>query len=75
MFGASEEEFTLGEKNALLQRIIEAVVPASNGAEIELRTDTVQRVFMNYEMPSHYYDGANSRLKRLLGFLPSSAYG
>jgi ectoine hydroxylase-related dioxygenase (phytanoyl-CoA dioxygenase family) len=31
--------------------------------------------FMNYEMPDHVYKGANSRLKRLLGFLPHGAYG
>jgi ectoine hydroxylase-related dioxygenase (phytanoyl-CoA dioxygenase family) len=31
--------------------------------------------FMNYQMPEHVYHGANDRLKRLLGFLPSGAYG
>ena len=31
--------------------------------------------FMNYVMPAHCYEGANPRLKRLLGFLPSGAYG
>lgn len=31
--------------------------------------------FMNYQMPSHCYEGADERLKRLLGFLPSGAYG
>ena len=31
--------------------------------------------FMNYQMPSHCYEGADPRLKRLLGFLPSGAYG
>ena len=31
--------------------------------------------FMNYQMPSHCYESANPRLKRLLGFLPSGAYG
>jgi ectoine hydroxylase-related dioxygenase (phytanoyl-CoA dioxygenase family) len=31
--------------------------------------------FMNYVMPAHCYEAANSRLKRLLGFLPSGAYG
>jgi ectoine hydroxylase-related dioxygenase (phytanoyl-CoA dioxygenase family) len=31
--------------------------------------------FMNYQMPAHCYENADSRLKRLLGFLPSGAYG
>ena len=31
--------------------------------------------FMNYEMPAHCYENASPRLKRLLGFLPSGAYG
>jgi len=31
--------------------------------------------FMNYQMPEHVYKDANPRLKRLLGFLPSGAYG
>lgn len=31
--------------------------------------------FMNYQMPEHVYAGAGARLKRLLGFLPSGAYG
>jgi ectoine hydroxylase-related dioxygenase (phytanoyl-CoA dioxygenase family) len=31
--------------------------------------------FMNYQMPAHCYENANPRLKRLLGFLPSGAYG
>lgn len=31
--------------------------------------------FMNYQMPPHCYENANPRLKRLLGFLPSGAYG
>jgi ectoine hydroxylase-related dioxygenase (phytanoyl-CoA dioxygenase family) len=31
--------------------------------------------FMNYQMPEQVYAGANDRLKRLLGFLPSGAYG
>jgi len=31
--------------------------------------------FMNYNMPEHVYKDANPRLKRLLGFLPSGAYG
>lgn len=31
--------------------------------------------FMNYQMPEHVYRDANPRLKRLLGFLPSGAYG
>ena len=31
--------------------------------------------FMNYVMPQHVYEDANPRLKRLLGFLPSGAYG
>jgi hypothetical protein len=31
--------------------------------------------FMNYQMPEHCYAGANARKKRLLGFLPSGAYG
>ncbi|MCL1465827.1 phytanoyl-CoA dioxygenase family protein [Argonema galeatum] len=31
--------------------------------------------FMNYQMPSHCYEGASSRLKQLLGFLPNGAYG
>ena len=31
--------------------------------------------FMNYVMPEHVYRDANPRLKRLLGFLPSGAYG
>jgi ectoine hydroxylase-related dioxygenase (phytanoyl-CoA dioxygenase family) len=31
--------------------------------------------FMNYQMPEHVHADANPRLKRLLGFLPSGAYG
>jgi ectoine hydroxylase-related dioxygenase (phytanoyl-CoA dioxygenase family) len=31
--------------------------------------------FMNYVMPAHCYEDASPRLKRLLGFLPSGAYG
>lgn len=31
--------------------------------------------FMNYQMPSHCYEGAEPRLKQLLGFLPNGAYG
>ena len=31
--------------------------------------------FMNYQMPEHIYANASPRLKRLLGFLPSGAYG
>lgn len=31
--------------------------------------------FMNYRMPAHCYENADPRLKRLLGFLPSGAYG
>lgn len=31
--------------------------------------------FMNYAMPEHVYKDANPRLKRLLGFKPSGAYG
>ena len=31
--------------------------------------------FMNYQMPAHCYENANPRLKRLLGFLPTGAYG
>lgn len=31
--------------------------------------------FMGYVMPAHCYEDANPRLKRLLGFLPSGAYG
>jgi ectoine hydroxylase-related dioxygenase (phytanoyl-CoA dioxygenase family) len=31
--------------------------------------------FMNYQMPEHVYAGANPRLKRLLGFLPTGNYG
>ena len=31
--------------------------------------------FMNYQMPEHCYADASPRLKRLLGFLPSGAYG
>lgn len=31
--------------------------------------------FMNYNMPTHCYEHATPRLKRLLGFLPSGAYG
>jgi hypothetical protein len=31
--------------------------------------------FMNYVMPEHCYRDASPRLKRLLGFLPSGAYG
>lgn len=31
--------------------------------------------FMNYQMPSHCYEGASPRLKQLLGFLPHGAYG
>jgi ectoine hydroxylase-related dioxygenase (phytanoyl-CoA dioxygenase family) len=30
--------------------------------------------FINYQMPSHCYENAEPRLKRLLGFLPSGAY-
>jgi ectoine hydroxylase-related dioxygenase (phytanoyl-CoA dioxygenase family) len=31
--------------------------------------------FMNYQMPSHCYEGADERLKQLLGFLGGGAYG
>lgn len=31
--------------------------------------------FMNYVMPEHVYRGADERKRRLLGFLPSGAYG
>lgn len=31
--------------------------------------------FMNYEMPEHVYADASPRLRRLLGFLPTGAYG
>jgi ectoine hydroxylase-related dioxygenase (phytanoyl-CoA dioxygenase family) len=31
--------------------------------------------FMNYQMPEHVYADADPRLRRLLGFLPSGAYG
>ena len=31
--------------------------------------------FMNYTMPEHVYANANPRLRRLLGFLPTGAYG
>lgn len=31
--------------------------------------------FMNYQMPEHLIRDANPRLRRLLGFLPSGAYG
>ncbi len=31
--------------------------------------------FMNYQMPEHVFSGADDRLRRLLGFLPSGAYG
>lgn len=31
--------------------------------------------FMNYQMPAHCYENASPRLKCLLGFLPSGAYG
>lgn len=31
--------------------------------------------FMNYVMPEHVYRGAGERRRRLLGFLPSGAYG
>jgi ectoine hydroxylase-related dioxygenase (phytanoyl-CoA dioxygenase family) len=31
--------------------------------------------FMNYQMPEHVYREAGPRLRRLLGFLPSGAYG
>ncbi len=31
--------------------------------------------FMNYQMPSYCYEDASPRLKQLLGFLPSGAYG
>jgi ectoine hydroxylase-related dioxygenase (phytanoyl-CoA dioxygenase family) len=31
--------------------------------------------FMNYQMPSHCYEGTDERLKQLLGFLPGGAYG
>jgi ectoine hydroxylase-related dioxygenase (phytanoyl-CoA dioxygenase family) len=31
--------------------------------------------FMNYVMPEHVYRDTNPRLRRLLGFLPSGAYG
>ncbi|WP_138498442.1 phytanoyl-CoA dioxygenase family protein [Nostoc sp. PA-18-2419] len=31
--------------------------------------------FMNYQMPSHCYEQADPKLKQLLGFLPSGAYG
>jgi ectoine hydroxylase-related dioxygenase (phytanoyl-CoA dioxygenase family) len=30
--------------------------------------------FINYQMPSHCYENADPRLKRLLGFLPNGAY-
>ena len=30
--------------------------------------------FMNYQMPEHCYEGADGKLKQLLGFLPSGAY-
>lgn len=30
---------------------------------------------MNYTMPEHIYAEADERKKRLLGFLPSGAYG
>lgn len=31
--------------------------------------------FMNYQMPEHVYRDADPRLRRLLGFLPTGAYG
>lgn len=31
--------------------------------------------FMNYQVPSHCYENADRKLKQLLGFLPSGAYG
>lgn len=31
--------------------------------------------FMNYQMPERVYENANERLRTLLGFLPSGAYG
>jgi hypothetical protein len=31
--------------------------------------------FMNYQMPSHCYEGVDQRLQQLLGFLPNGAYG
>lgn len=31
--------------------------------------------FMNYQMPTHCYENAPPRLQRLLGFLPTGAYG
>ncbi len=31
--------------------------------------------FMNYQMPSHCYEEADARLKRILGFIPNGAYG
>jgi ectoine hydroxylase-related dioxygenase (phytanoyl-CoA dioxygenase family) len=31
--------------------------------------------FMNYQMPEHVYADADPRLRRLLGFLPTGAYG
>ena len=62
-------------KNALLKRIIEVVRPNADGADVELRSDTAQRIFMDYVMPAHCYENAGPRLKRLLGFLPSGAYG
>ena len=31
--------------------------------------------FMNYTMPEHIYAETDERKKRLLGFLPSGAYG
>ena len=31
--------------------------------------------FMNYSMPEHVYDGADERLRRVLGFLPHGSYG
>lgn len=31
--------------------------------------------FMNYRMPEHVYTDADPRLRRLLGFLPTGAYG
>jgi ectoine hydroxylase-related dioxygenase (phytanoyl-CoA dioxygenase family) len=31
--------------------------------------------FMNYQMPEHMYEDASPRRKRLLGFLPTGAYG
>ncbi len=30
--------------------------------------------FVNYQMPSHCYEGASPKLKQLLGFLPNGAY-